>query len=273
MLPVNLQPLADLLTVTRVKLSELSQIVRAAGKAEMIPNGEGEPPRPGKLAISSRAVTTLAFRNIELAFMWLGKCKSTIGCENPYPASTDPASPVIEKAVDTFQGEIRTFDDETVFTKTIRSELGEQEFALRHSAINANGGNAAYKIAIAQAYVLIQNAKMYLGLVLGEIRDERPAPALPAPEGLPELNTDDLQPEPGAKETNLPVDAPTPVEALPEETQAPQEETNSAHSFSEGSEVPAPQAESPAPGDEEAQPGDTQEEAPQPSKAKGGKKK
>lgn len=270
MLAPNLQPLADMLTAVRVKLSELSQTIRVAQKSEMVFNG-GDVPVPGKMALSARAVTMLAFRNVELASMWLGKTKGIIGCENPYPASTDPSSPTIEKAVDVYEGEIKTFDDETVFVKTIRKELGDQEFTIRHSGLKANPGNEAYRIGISQAYVLIQNAKMYLGLVLGEIRDERPAPSLPAPEGLPEVSPEALAAESGALPEAKEVQMPAPGTEASGELENPLPETEQTAAEQAPAEHPAD--ETPAPGDEEAKGSDTAEETPSDKKGKGGKNK
>lgn len=56
--------------------------------------------------VRSSRERSLAITKIQEAIMWLGmdlKAQSeegTPGCENPYPKSYDPASPVIEKTAD-----------------------------------------------------------------------------------------------------------------------------------------------------------------------------
>lgn len=150
----------------------------------------------------------------KLAFMWLGKAKGIVGSDNPYPNSTDPSNKIIEAAVDTYQGEdlIAENDDEIAFIKSVRAALGECEKAIRNGLMPYLAQNSLYQLAIGEAYVNVCEAKMFLGLELGELRDttkEIPAPA--------ELNPAD-NPPPVATQPNeeapVPADAPTP-EATP----------------------------------------------------------
>lgn len=110
-------------------------------------------------------------------FMWLGKALKGLGEATPYPSSTDASSPVIEAAADTVDVE-KLFDqlyqkfggDAVAFIKHMRSEIEPLASGLLRD-LDLLPENRAYQIAVEQAYVFAENAKMELGLMLGKIRD------------------------------------------------------------------------------------------------------
>lgn len=110
---------------------------------------------------------------VNLAFMWIGKVKAAIGVANPYPESMNPESKQIEKAVDTVDAteEFQTLSgDEIAFVKLLRKQM-EETCSRMARDIRFDAENSQLSIAQQQAYTNLENTKMALGLVLGQIRD------------------------------------------------------------------------------------------------------
>ena len=127
--------------------------------------------KTGLASVSKRAETTLALRSLQLAFMWLGKAKGAIGIVNPYPNSKDPSNKLIEPDVDRAEAVAIKFDDEVLFCKAIRQEIGVLSKAIQNdSQILVENKN--YQLCIQNAYTNIENASMWLSVVLGNIRTE-----------------------------------------------------------------------------------------------------
>lgn len=154
------------------------------------------------------------------AFMWAGRAKGILGAANPYPQSSDPSSKVIEAAVDTFKGEIviDQAEDETAFVKRMRKRLGECEKTVQHGLMPLLADHKLYHIAVEQIYVGVVNAKLYLGLRLGEIRDlEAELPDLPPPPPEMTASSGGAPPEPNEA---LPPPVELQLEVVPAQTEA-----------------------------------------------------
>lgn len=126
--------------------------------------------------ISSRAETTLAFRSVQLATMWLGKAKGTLKVPHPYPESFDPNSKVIEARVDVAEvTELNADFDEIAHIKALRADLKKIEGAINNDQLILTD-NRKYQECIINAWTACCNATMWLGMVLNSIKsEEKPA--------------------------------------------------------------------------------------------------
>jgi hypothetical protein len=127
--------------------------------------------------LSKRAETTLAFRGAQIAFMWLGKAKGVLGGTNPYPESSNPDNKVIEPTDDFLSippfEESMIAEDEVVFLKHIRKQL-EKSVRDIHNDLLIFPDNRDYQLCIERAWVGANEAKMWLGWALAEVRNEKP---------------------------------------------------------------------------------------------------
>lgn len=141
------------------------------------------------LSPTSRSLS-LAKTQAELAGMLINKVKGLITDTTPYPDSTDGTKPGIAPTADpkaelvikgnemTFpSGVVQLFDPElgeTGHIKALRGrceEIGDILDALFSSGIIFKDKWLTAQAIYNHVLVAVQNTKMYLGLVLGEIRD------------------------------------------------------------------------------------------------------
>lgn len=158
--------------------------------------------------LSKRPETTLAYRNIQMAFAWLGKCLEFLNAPNPYPNSTNPENSVIEERSDFASPAVwPDFETEIQFIKSMRAAIDEQVIGPLKSNLNIEENNL-FKIAANTAFIHASNAKMCLGFVLSEIRDELLTKGKVEKEGVP------MPPEPPVEEPKTPADGPPPVDTI-----------------------------------------------------------
>jgi len=147
----------------------------------------------------AKAYATLALRSVQLASMWLGRAKGALGITSPYPQSFNAASNVIEERADFEKIEAPVFSAETVISdvKALRAELKSLEKAVwNDNSIMTE--NREYQHAVLAAYTDGSKATMWLGMVLGEIKDQQDAKApvteVTSPSGqvLPEAHGGEL---------------------------------------------------------------------------------
>lgn len=165
----------ETLTALRLQLNELERMIAFQLKSRVEVNVASIEAAAANIPpLSPRPVTTLAFRSVQMAFMWLGKAKGAMGSANPYPQSTDASSAVIEPPQDQSENSIEmVFDDEVVFAKTARKQLSDVEHVLVNSVLEQHASHRGYQFAVTNALTFVCNAKMYLGLVLNEIKKEQ----------------------------------------------------------------------------------------------------
>lgn len=115
--------------------------------------------------------------SIKLAGMWMGKSLGYLGATNPYPTSMDSKNPTIEQSADVADFSekqaieyINSFETETAFVKELRKQLDAIAKQLE-SNTQALESERLFQAANLNAWTHTQNAKMFLGLVLGRIRD------------------------------------------------------------------------------------------------------
>jgi hypothetical protein len=116
------------------------------------------------------AEVTLSYRSCQMAMMWLGKAKGSLGIKSPYPESANPASTVIEPRADVGEGEIILLDDEVANVKLLRAELKKLEGRIANDCLIMLE-HKTYQNAVWNAYTNCCNATMWLGMVLNAIRD------------------------------------------------------------------------------------------------------
>jgi hypothetical protein len=120
---------------------------------------------------------SLAFTAMQRAKMWLGKCMEELGTPTPYPQSENPDSKAIEPPADHTEETIfnsGTESTETAKVKMLRQVLEKTIIGMKHgvSAIHEGAGNSHFfSIAIQEAYISAVDAKMWLGMRLGAIRE------------------------------------------------------------------------------------------------------
>lgn len=147
------------LTQERLELASIEQMVAHAIKTK----------------VSFRPETTLALRSTQLASMCLGKAKGALGAKNPYPASYDKASKVIEPRADFIAATIELPDDEISTIKFLRNLLKQVEQSIKNDrSIMLN--HAEYQLWVSNAYTNCCYATMWLGMVLNAIKNEEDAP-------------------------------------------------------------------------------------------------
>jgi hypothetical protein len=126
---------------------------------------------------SARPETTLAYRGVQKASMWLGKALGALGVRYPYPASTDPSSKVIEARADFKIGDFQSIEwlkdvtDEISAIKAVRARLKELEKAIKND-MTIMQHNREYQLCVANAWTRCCEATMDLGLVLNAIKLE-----------------------------------------------------------------------------------------------------
>lgn len=124
--------------------------------------------------LSGNRELSLSATSIQLGFMWLGLYLADLGAANPYPKSSDPSSPVIEKhadkAEDDYLRSVLMGDKSPIpyveIIKTLRKEL---QLAIDMIIFISNGRPVpqnAYAVAIDK---LIEG-KLWLGQELNNIR-------------------------------------------------------------------------------------------------------
>lgn len=134
--------------------------------------------------VSARPETTIALRDAELAFMWLGKAKGALGATNPYPESANPGSKIIEPAQDVvtelseecksiISGPKKAKDLEVIFLKQGRKLLEGICKAIAND-LQIMTDHRMYQICIENAWSSAERSKMRLGQALGLVRDENP---------------------------------------------------------------------------------------------------
>lgn len=133
--------------------------------------------------ISKRPETTLAQRSVEKSFMWLGMAKGAVGSTNPYPQSTkqnlviEPGQDRVTVLNDALSAILNQDGDkkekEILCVKHGRELLGVLVKAIRND-LTILTNNQEYQDSVKLGWQYAQEAKMYLGLVLGLIRDENP---------------------------------------------------------------------------------------------------
>jgi hypothetical protein len=133
--------------------------------------------------ISSRPETTLSYRAVQLATMWLGKAKGQLGSQHPYPDSYNPASKVIEDRADVAELIKSLHGDELTLVKTIRAELKEMEADIANDA-QIFTDKPAYQHCIANAWTKCCEGTMWLGMVLNQMKKEE-TPATTKKESKP----------------------------------------------------------------------------------------
>lgn len=146
------------LTNERRLLSEIEKTINESGLAS---------------GLSRRAETTLALISLQLSFMWLGKAKGTLGSANPYPQSTNSSNNIIELPADVFEGEVPTYKTEVEFLKAMRALLKDVEPMIENDS-QILLENRKYQDCIFNAWTNINNAILWLGQSLGQLKKEDP---------------------------------------------------------------------------------------------------
>lgn len=126
------------------------------------------------LMIQSKIITpsreiSLAYTNMQRGFMWLGKVLQELNESNPYPESTNIASPKIEERTDQAKDSQTSFEqfrfevsDRTKAIKWFRDKL---DFVINQIVCFESNGRAADNAGDAFA-----EAKMWFGQELNNIR-------------------------------------------------------------------------------------------------------
>ncbi|MCC6865478.1 MAG: hypothetical protein IT280_04895 [Ignavibacteria bacterium] len=122
-----------------------------------------------------QATREKALNNLKLAKMWLGKVLGELGSLNPYPQSMNPKSSVIEAEADVYKGplDIEYFTIPSGIKETrrlIEKLLPEYKNMVKEDAeyhpFNSVG------MFLKESELRLTEAKLWLGMELGEIRDE-----------------------------------------------------------------------------------------------------
>ena len=127
-----------------------------------------------KADVTPSREASLAYTAAQLGFMFLGLHLGALGAANPYPKSTDPSSPVIEKHADKadqytdYLGKnAMIFPDETAKVKFLRLELQNHlDFITAVCKETSSQGPFYWAVALDK---LIE-AKLWLGQCLNNIR-------------------------------------------------------------------------------------------------------
>jgi hypothetical protein len=131
-----------------------------------------------KFLVKSREIA-LCHTNLQRGKMWLGKSLASAGTENPYVNSSNPENKIIEPQAEhteqNFGGEISALEH-VPQVKLMRSKIQEQidlfeEFI--DSGMGMNGIYAnRYLAYIMQSFYALEEAKMWLGWHLDEVRKQ-----------------------------------------------------------------------------------------------------
>ena len=119
----------------------------------------------------------LAFTSLEKGRMYLGEVCRELGMEYPYEATkTATTAEGIQDAVDTSDKAYSIDENEIVALNVIREKLDketEQLLAVIESLPSSKWTIGKFKIdcAISEAYRGLKEARMWLGIRLGEIKD------------------------------------------------------------------------------------------------------
>lgn len=125
-----------------------------------------------KSDVSNTRESSLAYTSVQLGFMYLGLYLGDLGAENPYPQSSNPESPVIEKHADQADADTDYFAinsqhyNETAKVKGLRGTL--QDHIDLISAIGRAAGTQRYTWAMASDKLV--EGKLWLGQQLNNIR-------------------------------------------------------------------------------------------------------
>jgi len=116
--------------------------------------------------------------NLTLSKMWLGKVLGELKSKNPYPESMNPANNIIEPEADCYNGPISMGNLSVVAgLKLLRREIEKlsSEFDSNLEVYNQTGQlpyNIPYVVFANESKMRLIEAKMWLGIELGEIRDQ-----------------------------------------------------------------------------------------------------
>lgn len=117
----------------------------------------------------------LAFTSLELSRMWLGKVLGKLDTPYPYPESTNPESKVIKKATDTdavsdLEVPEEYKNDPVAELKLLRGVVTVYTEEIKD--IFSHYNHDIYPEATF-AYEKIMETNMWLGMALGELREEK----------------------------------------------------------------------------------------------------
>jgi hypothetical protein len=110
-------------------------------------------------------------RATNLCFMWLGKALFFMG-EKAYTHSYDPSNKIIEPALDVIPVEAKEYADPIEMLKSIRNDFKQMEAEMA-SNVKIPVGSLQTSFAIINAFTYFEEACMWLGVALGNIRDRK----------------------------------------------------------------------------------------------------
>jgi hypothetical protein len=151
-------------------------------------------PLAEKGVFTAPAETILGLRSLQMSRMWLGEALMAINGGKPYEHSFNPENTTIEPQND--RGSVIALVDEDHATEIQFLKFMRKQILALCERLKSNlplfTNNELYIIAVREAYVSLKKAQQWLGVALGEIRDQLEQD-LPAPD--PELPVDEPEQE------------------------------------------------------------------------------
>lgn len=166
----------------RVKVDGITQLVQAIDFNLQDPNCEVDPSNPRRSRELNITITKL-----QEGKMWLGKLLQGLGAENPYPSSMDSSNETIEPPADIAPNKdkkyIFNFLEPRSHIKSVKqlrqwiediisSDIFSNKTINNIDRVAEKSGRLLIMSSWLNAYSYLVEAKMWLGMELGRIREE-----------------------------------------------------------------------------------------------------